>query len=266
MIRKALYAAGAVALLGALIFGRDVFSYARTAGKSMRQAVKSEVPLEFEVERARELVEKIVPDIRHCMHVIAEQQVDVEHITADIARRETSLTDQERVILSLRSDLDEGDKSFVYAGRQYTPEEVRRDLATRFERFKIARDTIDRDRKVLDARQQALVANQQKLDGMLAAKQDLEVQVEQLEARLKTVQAAQTVSTLEIDDSQLARAKSLIRELNKQLDVKEKLLDSEGKFTGLIPVDAESVVTPQELGRDIDTYFGKKPAAESPSL
>lgn len=265
MIRKAIFAAGGLMLLGTLVFGRDVFSYARTAGKSVRQAVKREVPLEFEVERAREMVEKIVPDIRHCMHVIAEQQVDVEHITADLNRRESALAEQERVILSLRADLESGDEFYVYAGKKYTPEEVRRDLAARFERFKIARETIDRDRKILAARQQALEANQQKLDRMLAAKQDLEVQVEQLEARLKTVQAAETVSTIEIDDSQLTRAKSLIRELNKQLDVKEKLLDAEGKFTGMIPVDGGDIISPRELGREIDSYFGKK-SAESPSL
>jgi hypothetical protein len=80
------------------------------------------------------------------------------------------------------------------------------------------------------------------------------VQLEQLTARLKTVQAAESVSDLEFDDSQLSKAKTLIRELNKQLDVRQKVLDTEGKFIGLIPVDAGPEV-PSNIGQQIDEYF-----------
>ncbi|HVV99147.1 MAG TPA: hypothetical protein VHB77_02335, partial [Planctomycetaceae bacterium] len=74
------------------------------------------------------------------------------------------------------------------------------------------------------------------------------------EARMKTLQAAETASHVNIDDSQLARAKKLIRDLNKQLDVKERMLDAEGKITGLIPVETATEV-PADLSEQIDTYF-----------
>ena len=77
MIKKALIGTAAALLVGGFVFGRDVFSYVRTAGASVRDAVKSEVPIEFQVERAREMVERLVPEIRDSMHVIAEQQVDI---------------------------------------------------------------------------------------------------------------------------------------------------------------------------------------------
>lgn len=106
----------------------------------------------------------------------------------------------------------------------------------------------------MKAREKALDANREKLENMLSAKMDMEVQIEQLEARLKSVQAAETVSNLEIDNSQLTRAKSLIKDLNKQLDVKEKLLDAEGKFTGLIPVDTK-VEEKRDVVKQMDEYF-----------
>jgi hypothetical protein len=120
----------------------------------------------------------------------------------------------------------------------------------------------------LKAREKSLRAHEQKLDEMLAAKKDLEVQVEQLGARVKTLQAAETVSTLEIDDSELTRVKKLIRELNKQLDVKEKMLDAEGKFVGLIPVESTATEMPAEkITEEIDAYFNtKQPSAEAPSV
>ena len=262
MIKKALIGTAVAAALSVFVFGKDVVSYARTSASSVRDAVKSEVPLEFEIERAREIVENLVPDIRNCMHVIAEQQVDIEHLSTAISRNNDLLSRQKGQILVLREDLAGGGETFVYASRTYTSMDVKRDLATRFERFKSAEESLLRDQQILTARQTSLDANQTKLDELLASKQNLEVQLEQLGARLKTVQAAETVSDLEIDDSQLARAKTLIRELNKQLDVREKMLDVKGKFSGLIPVDASPVV-PANIGQQIDNYFDEGARSEA---
>jgi len=152
----------------------------------------------------------------------------------------------------------------VYASLTYTADEVKQDLSQRFERFKLAEETLGRDKQILRARENALAANREKLEGMLAEKHGLEVQLEQLEARLKSIQAAETVSNLEFDNSQLARAKTLIRELNKQLDVKEKILDAEGKFTGLIPVETDSKLSNEEnVVQQIDDYFGNDRKSEA---
>jgi len=256
--------AAALTVLGGFVFGKDFVSYMRTGAKSVRHAVKSEVPLDFEVQRAREMVEHLVPDIRNSMHVIAEQQVDLEDLVEKIDDRKSEMNKQERAIMSLRTDLGSGDTQFVYASLTYTADEVKQDLSQRFERFKLAEETLGRDKQILRARENALAANREKLEGMLAEKHGLEVQLEQLEARLKSIQAAETVSNLEFDNSQLARAKTLIRELNKQLDVKEKILDAEGKFTGLIPVETDSKLSNEEnVVQQIDDYFGNDRKSEA---
>ena len=68
--------------------------------------------------------------------------------------------------------------------------------------------------------------------------------------------STQTATNVQLDDSQLARAKKLIGDLNKQLDVAQKMLDADGKFTGLIPVETSSQV-PEDLSNQIDEYFGR---------
>ena len=263
MIKKAIMGAAVALVAGGFVFGHEMFSYARTWGSSVRKAVKAEVPLEFEIQRARELVENLVPDIRNCMHVIAEQQVDIENLHADIAARGGDMSQQKQAILALRTDLESGNTQFVYASRTYSSDQVRRDLATRFERFKGAEQLLARDRQILQAREDALKSNEEKLDQMLVSKGDLEVQIEQLEARMNAVQAKQSVATLEIDDSQLAQAKKLIRDLNKQLDVREKMLDAQGKFSGLIPVDTEPQIPVEDVTRKIDEYFQNKDGQNS---
>lgn len=254
--KKAVIGVAAAAVLSTLVFGRDVVSYMKTFGSSAREAIKAEVPVEFEIQRARDMVANLVPDIRQCMHVIAEEEVNVEHLSKEIARAENELGKQKDEILALRRHIDSGRQVYQTSTRAYSCNEVKRDLSSRFERYKTAETTIASKRQILLARENSVSAAREKLEGMLNEKRNLEVQLEHLDARLKTVQAAQTASNVQLDDSQLARAKKLIGELNKQLDVAQKMLDADGKFTGLIPVETAGQV-PEDLSSQIDEYFGR---------
>ncbi|MGQ0636119.1 MAG: hypothetical protein ACT4QC_16020 [Planctomycetaceae bacterium] len=266
MIKKLVIGTASVVVLSSLVFGRDVFSYVKTFGCSARNAIKAEVPIEFEIQRARDLVENLVPEIRKCMHVIAEEEVSVEHLQRDIAAAHAGLSRQKEEILALRRDLGRGQQTYQYASRVYTAGDVRRDLATRFERYKVADETLATKQQMLTAREKSVAAARSQLENYLGTKRDLEVQIENLEARFKIVQAAQSASHVQVDNSQLARAKKLISDLNKQLDVAQRVLDAEGKFTGLIPVDAVSQV-PEDLANQIDEYFGKeRPTEEDNSV
>jgi chromosome segregation ATPase len=257
-LKKSLIGAAVLVALGTFVFGRDALSYATTWGGTVRDAVKSEVPLEFEIERARTEVENLVPDIRDMMHVIASAQVDVDHKVKEVERRSDALDSQKTAILALRNDLDTGRSEFVYARHTYSADDVRKDLEKRFKQYKVAENSLESDVQILTAWKRTMTANQEKLDTMLTAKQDLEVQIEQLEARLRTVEAAEATATLSFDDSKLAKAKKLIAELNKQLDVRERQASLEGQVNGLIPVEEATESTEGSITNRIDDYFGPK--------
>lgn len=263
-LKKSLVGSAVVALLGTFVFGRDVVSYAYTGVNNVRNAVKSEVPMEFEVDRARTLVGQLVPEIRECMLLIAEQQVDVESRQLTLAEKEASLAKQKNTILTMQADLATGEPSFVYAGHSYTSDEVKQDLTKRFERYKAAESIVAADRKVLNARRQTLTANTQRLSDLNQAKMDLEVKVEQLQARVQTVNASENVSLLAFDDSSLAQASKLIDDLNKELDVKERMLDAEVKFADLIPVESVRPEESADIFQQLDAHFG--PSATSTAV
>lgn len=258
MLKKTLLGLGIAGLIGVVVLGHEARSYVRTGCQNVRNAVKAEVPIEFEIERARTLVEGLVPDIRQCMHVVAEQQVDIERLHQQLASKEADMGKQKQAIMALRTDLSSGKGAYVYARYSFTSDEVKRDLASRFERFKAAEEVMAADRKILSAREQTLAANREKLENMMQAKKDLEVKLEQLMARIHTVKAAETVSKLAIDDSNLSHARKLIEQLNKQLDVKQKMLDVEGKFVGLIPVETITPPVAVDLDKQIDAYFSRQ--------
>ncbi|MBX3444338.1 MAG: hypothetical protein KF774_18190 [Planctomyces sp.] len=254
-LKKLVIGSAAAATVGAFVFGRDLCSYVRTGAHQVQQSIKREIPAEFQIERARELVRQLTPEIHNSLHVIAEQEVDLENLQKSIARREGDLDKQQEAILSLSGDLKSGSTRLTYAGRNYTVNEVQKDLADRFNRFKVQEETIKRERDIASAKEQSLHAHRQQLEGMLSARKDLEVEIERLEARLRGVKAAESMSELKIDDSALNRAKTLVAQLNKELEVRERVLGSETKYSGLIPVELKSDAA-QDIAQQVDEYFG----------
>ena len=122
-----------------------------------------------------------------------------------------------------------------YGDRSYTVEEVKTDLAHRFDRYKTNEATLASLKQIRQARQKSLAAARQKLEGMLAAKRQLQVEVENLEARTQMVAAAQTTSNYQFDESQLGRVKELVSNLKTRLEVAEKLVNAEADFPGRNP-------------------------------
>ena len=60
MLKKVIIGSGIALAVSTFVFGRDVLSYMRTGFHSVRAAVKSEVPIEFEIQRARNMVERVM--------------------------------------------------------------------------------------------------------------------------------------------------------------------------------------------------------------
>jgi hypothetical protein len=237
MIRKALVTAAGASLLAVLFFGRDAVSYVSTSFGWMKDSVKSNVPVEFEIERARRMVKNLVPDIRRNMHVIAQEEVEIERLDKEIARTETTMGREKTELVKLKDDLKQDKSSYQYGGRTYTVAHVKVDLANRFERYKTHEATLASLRDIQSARRASLDAARQKLENMLVAKRQLEVDVEQLEAQYKMVEVAQTLSEHNIDDSQLGRVKELISDIRTRLKVAERLAQTP-VIDGEIPVSA----------------------------
>jgi hypothetical protein len=259
MIKK-LILGSSVALLAALFFfGRDAASYVTTSTGYIKDAVKESVPIGFEIERARRMIDQLIPEVRKNMHAIAKEEVLVERLDKQIAETETGLAKDKSGLLQLKTDLATGAPTFHYSGRSYNAQQVKLDLANRFDRYKTTEATLTSLREIHQARQRGLEAARQKLEGMLAAKRQLQVQVENLEARLQMVAAAQATSEYSFDDSQLGRVKELISDLRTRLQVAERLVNAEGRLHDEIPLDQQA---PENIVEQVTQYFQSEQTAE----
>ena len=259
MIRKTLVGAAGFGLLAVLFFGRDAVSYVSTSFNCVKDSVKSSVPVEFEIERARRMVKNLVPDIRKNMHVIAQEEVEIERLDKEIARTEKTLTQEKAEIMKLKDDLATKKPAYHYGGRMFTVAHVRVDLANRFERYKTHDATLASLCEIQSARRASLDAARQKLENMLAAKRQLEVDVEQLEAQYKMVEVAQTLSEHNIDDSQLGRVKELIADIRTRLKVAERLAATP-IVDGEIPVSTQSET--ENIVDQVTEYFSTEADGE----
>jgi Skp family chaperone for outer membrane proteins len=264
MIKKTLFVGAAVLLLAVLFFGRGAVSYVTTAVDRVQDQVKSNVPVKFEIERARNMIKDLDPEIARNMHLIAREEVEIAKLQRELDKNEKQLAKSQGDILRLKGDLESGNTQFVYAGRSYTAFEVKTDLANRFAHHKTAEATVDQLEKILRARENGLKAAQDKLEAMMAAKRQLAVEIENLEARLKMVEVAQTTSQFNFDDSQLARTRDLINEISTRLDVTEKMMSQQVELSDRIPLEEDEADTENVL--DAVTRHFEKSASEQPQV
>lgn len=225
MVKKGIFAGGAVLLLLGLLFGKDAFSYASTSLGWVRNTVDEKVPVAFQIQRAKDMIKGLAPEIRRNMEMIAKEEVDVHRLKQQLANGEKGLAKSKSEIERLTKDLKRGDSTFIYCGKGYTAREVETDLTQRFETYKVKEATLEKLEQIVAARERGLAAGREKLKAMQAAKTQLEVDVANLEARMEMVRVAQTTSEFNFDDSRLARTKDLVKNIGCKIDVAEKLVN-----------------------------------------
>ena len=259
MIKKTLFVGAAVILLMALFAGRGMVSYVTTAVDKVEDQFKSNVPVKFEIERARKMLKDLAPEIERNMHLIAREEVEVAKLERELSQNENQLAKSRDEILRLKGDLESGNSHFVYAGRSYSSAEVKNDMANRFQHFKTSEATVEQLKLVMRARQNGLNAAREKLEGMLSAKRQLAVEIENLQARLKMIEVAQTTSEFNFDDSQLARTRDLISEIGTRLDVTEKLMNQHVQLSDRIPLEEDQAASEDVLDA-VTRHFSQEQA------
>ena len=253
MIKKAILVATGLGVTTLVLFGRDAASYVSTTYHKLTSSVQESVPVEFQIDRARQMVKDLEPEIRNSMHVIAKEEVALEQLNHQIDANQARADKDKNDILRLQADLGANKSTYRYASRSYTSNEVKQDLARRFSRFKVADDTLGSMKQMRDAREKNLDAAQQKLAAMINARRKLDVDIQNLEAKRKLVEVAQASSEYVFDDSQLARAKQLISDVRTRLDVAAKLANADENFHDEILLEESNA---EDVTEQVAEYFG----------
>jgi chromosome segregation ATPase len=257
-IKLVVLTAAATLIVGGILFGRDVFSYISTSARSVRMAMEESVPVEFQLRRAKDLVNDIVPEMHANVRLIAAQEVEIAALRADIEQSRKHLADERARVAKLRDSLASDQSSFSFGELTYTREQVKQDLARRFEMLKEAEMVLAGKQRLLENRIRSLAAAMQALERTRSQKSLLESQIAALEGQNQLVKAASVGAggSLAIDNSKLAQSQKLIAEIKKQLDVAERVLAHQSTFVQPIEVD---IVSEKDLLKEVDEHLSATP-------
>jgi len=251
-----------VGLVGGLLFGREAVSYFRSAVGSVRDVAKDNVPIEFELRRARDLLNDIIPEMQANIRVIAQQEVEITNLKTDLVQSKKALCDEQCKVQKLRETLATQQTSYTINGLNYSRQAVAEELSRRFDRFKEAEVILAGKQRLLENREKSLQAGIAMLEKTRSQKMLLESQIETLNGQFRLVQAAAVGSKLNIDHSKLAQTQKVLADIKKQLDVAERVLAHESKFAEEIKVDT---VDEKELVASVDEHFANKNTTETPA-
>jgi len=252
MLKKSAYVGGAAVLLLTLLFGGDAWSYARTAWNNTQSTVADNIPIEFQLDRARNMIKDLDPEIQKNMRIIAKEEVEICGLKEELKGLDAKVAKSEREVLRLSGDLKRGDSNFVYAGKSYSSEQVKMDLENRFNRHKALKGTVDSLAKVVAKREQGLTAAQEKLAAMQAAKGQLEADVAELAARYKMVEVAQSSSNFKFDNSVLSRAQDTVKDIGTRIKVAESLVNADTAPLGEINLEEKQH---KDITEEVTKYF-----------
>ena len=268
MIKVGVMGTAAALLVGGLVFGRDLASYVRSSSRCVSDVMKDNVPIEFELRRARDLLEDIVPEMQANIRAIAEQEVEIASLRGEIDENQRAVAEARSQVGKVRDCLARAGDSFSVGRVTYTRDELKEDLSRRFERTREAEMVLAGKKRLLSNREKSLAAAMQLFEKTRGQRAMLENQIAALESQHKMVQLASVGTGVQVDHSKLAQTEQLIAQIKKQLDVAERVLAHKAKFVDSIPV--EPAVNEKELLSEVDSYLaggngkGHTPESEQP--
>jgi hypothetical protein len=249
-------------LVGGLVFGKELSSYISSSARAVQCSVKDNVPIEFQLQRARDLVDDIVPEIQANVKQIATQEVEIDSLRHDIQQSNQNISDEKKRIAKLRDCLASSDTSFTISNCVYTRDQLKEDLGRRFDYAKEAEVVLTGKKRLLDNREKSLTSAMQALDHASSQKSMLESQIAALEGQNQLVKASSAGSNAIVDNSKLAQSQKLIDDIKKQLDVAERVLAHQSRFVDPIRID---VVSDKDLVSQVDDFLKDGAKAQTAS-
>jgi predicted nucleic acid-binding Zn-ribbon protein len=262
MIKKVLMVGAVVTGVSLLVMGPAVFSHAKHAIGALRHGVEEAFPIEYELKRAEQLVRDIGPEIDKARRAVAEEQVEISELEREVAGLEKRIAEGEHKVKVKNAALKSGDKSFTFAGRVYSRQQVETDLRLTFDDFRNGQTLLDGKKKLLEARTASLAAAIQKLENVRSQETTLVASIEHMRARLRQAQALEAVSgRVVLDDGALAQAKEILNRCRKRIEVAAKMIENETSApSASIPVEA---IEPRDISAEVDRYFAPEGTAAS---
>ena len=224
--------------VGFLLFGTNLGSYLGTMATSVQETVNESIPVDFEIKRAEGLIVKIDPQIEACKRDVARAEVELEELSASVVGLEKVTTQEEKKLKTGAKMLSsDGEAQVVLASDLSTRRRVERDLQRTMDSFRNNQSILKTKRALIDRQTEAVAVAKQRLAAVRAEKENLIDQVRTLKTQQQWVETmAANQKRFDLDDSALSQARAALVQVQKRLDVAQKMLENDMAAQGDDPV------------------------------
>lgn len=244
-------------LVAGLAFPR-LGSHVQTAATRVSHWFDKSVSPEWEIDRLKGELARVDGDIRGSFSKMADQAVEVERMQKEVKDQHARLDEQKKAILTMSEDVKKGAKTIVYGGKEYPAERVRDKLSLAFESYQVGEKGVESKEKLLNQKETALAAAQQRLEEMRATKQQLELEVARLETDLQAVRMDQAKANTKasFDDTRLGQTKEDVAKLGDRIASMKKELEIQARYDGPKDIDVIQKAKGRDVVKEVDEYFG----------
>ena len=242
--------AGIVLVLGV----STTVSYLKGSRKAVVDVVRDLTPIELDIKRLEAEIDGLVPQIRAGRQVVAEMEVSLKQQEEELQELRQNQEKARQEMQALRDLLEKEQDRYTIAGREYSRQEVEADLNRRLDRYQETETTIKTREALLTQQKEGLATAQRKLTQLVGQKDRLVTQAEGLKQRLAAVRMSQRTSQVQVDQSALARAEELAKQIDRRIAVLSKTIQMEESESEGIPVNLE---TTRPATERFDELFGE---------
>lgn len=254
---KKLFVTGLVVAAGLFVLSSTrLGSYGWTAWNKTKKAVKAQVPLEFEIERVRQQVAQLVPDMQKNVGKVADEMVAVENLRGEIAFQRKELDKRKSDIRVMADELKSGTERIALGGRTYSRDRIKNRLDADLKSCVRLEEEIKAREQTLEYKERALDVAREQIAGIKLQKQELETEIAKMEAEVKALRLAQSRSTIELDDSRLAHIKASLQEISNRLRSEKIRGDLEGQFSNDPVIKVEKTKSANDVVKEVEDYLG----------
>ncbi|OWK37941.1 hypothetical protein [Fimbriiglobus ruber] len=258
MIKKLLIV-GAIATVAFVVLkGTKIAGYVRQEAAALTNWADDQIPVEKKIAQMRKDVGALDKDIERVKNDLAREIVEVRELTTKTTDMRAAVDAERKALVARGESLKDATEKVKLGGRFVSVPEAKDQLKQDAEFFKKKKTQLATSEKMLERREQIKETLKKQLDGLVQKKQEVNLEIDAVEAEFKSLQLQQIESKYQTDDTRLSKIKETLRDLKKKVDVEKERLNLEPK--GLVE---EPTAATTESVDDIlrDVTGGTKPAA-----
>ncbi len=264
MIIKGLKRAGVavvvIVIAGGVISNTEMGSYVCSSFNKATSTLKGSIPIELELQRARDTLKQIIPEMHANIRLIAKEEVEIATLKKEIETGDSNLITVANNIQQMKQKLTNQHTSYKIGRYKYSREQIKSELERKFVTYKEAELVLQSKIRLLASREKAYQESMALLETTQSQKEILASQIEDLEARYRIQQSVGVGTIVEVDSSKLTQTEKIINEIRQRLETDERVLALEGRLVDMNPTNEEK--SEGELLTEIDDYFSTEEGNE----